>query len=108
MPLGVELALDIVDREIPLAQGHDQLARRVASLRGLRAVAHVAEEAFLQGLLTPELVAQDPKGPGGITKTAGDLCRGEAFDEIGAQGLVLTMEGVDGLEEEASLSRVKC
>ncbi|MCP4375326.1 MAG: hypothetical protein GY794_04010 [bacterium] len=51
----------------------------------------LTEKTFLPILRVPELVAQDPEGAGGITEALGGFRRGESFDEIGPQGLVLAM-----------------
>jgi hypothetical protein len=47
-----------------------------------------------------ELVAQDAKRAGGVAETGSDLVGGELFDQIGAEGFVLAVEGVLGGEEE--------
>ena len=47
-----------------------------------------------------ELVAEDAEPAGGITEALGGLGRRELFDEVGAQGLVLALEGLLGGEEE--------
>jgi len=49
-----------------------------------------------------QFVAEDPEASGGITKALGDLGGGESFDEEGAEGFVLPVDGVAGLEEEAA------
>jgi hypothetical protein len=66
------------------------------------------EKPFLPILPMAELVAQDAKGAGGVTKLLGGLSRGKAFDEIGPQGFVLALKGVDGLQEEAGFFEVCC
>jgi hypothetical protein len=90
--------LNIIDRQILLAHGEDQIAR--SSLFGLRARAalELAEEV---GLVSAEVVAQDAEGTGGVAETPGDLFSGELFDKISAQGLVLTLAGGGWVEEEA-------
>jgi len=47
-------------------------------------------------------MGQDAKATRSVAATAGGLGRGEALDEIGAEGFVLAMGGVPGLEEVAS------
>ena len=69
--------------------------------RGLWPVANLPEEALLQAVLMAELVTQNPEGTGGITEAARGLRGREALDEIGSQGLVLAMQGVDRNEEES-------
>jgi len=55
-----------------------------------------------------ELVTQNPEGTRGITEAACGLRRREALDEIGPQGLILAMEGVDRNEEESRLAGMNC
>jgi hypothetical protein len=55
-----------------------------------------------------KLVAKHSKGARRITEAAGGLRRGKPLDEIGTQGFVLAMEGVDGLEEKTGLLEVRC
>ena len=52
-----------------------------------------------------EAVAQDAEGGRGVAEGAGDLVGGAAFDEIGAQGLILALLGHRGLEEEGARVR---
>ena len=61
------------------------------------------EEELPVGVLA-ELMDQDTKPAGGVTAAAGGLGRSESLDEIGAQGFVLAVSGVLGLEEGASES----
>lgn len=69
---------DIVDRMILFAQRDNQgaggLGFRLSSGAGLA----LTEELEM---LAAELAAQDAKGAGGVTETAGDLVRGELFDK---------------------------
>ena len=53
----------------------------------------------LIGVVT-ELMAQDAEGARGIAETLRYLMGGEAFDEVGAQGLVLAVEGMLWGKEE--------
>ena len=66
------------------------------------------EKPFLPILPMAELVAQDAEGARGVTEPFGGLGRGQAFDEIGPQGFVLTVKGVDGVQEEAGFLEVSC
>ena len=91
MSLCLEFVLNIVDRKIFLTHGHDQLAYWVSGWRGLGSVVDLPEKTLLPILCLSELVAQDPEGAGGITEALGGFRRGDAFDEIGPQGLVLAM-----------------
>jgi hypothetical protein len=62
-------------------------------------VAGLAEEGAFVGAVT-ELMAQDAERTWRIAETGGDLVGGELFDEIGAEGFVLAVQGVLGSEEE--------
>jgi len=74
----------------------------------------VPDFVFLGGLLRPlggwkkeiaawilaEVVDQDAKASIRVPESFGGLLVAQALDEIGAEGLVLSMGGVGGLEEE--------
>jgi len=47
-----------------------------------------------------ELMDQDTKASFGVSEALCGLPVGQTFDEVGAKGLVLSMGGVGGLEEE--------
>ena len=55
-------------------------------------------------MIAAELVTKHPESTGGIAEAARRLGRRQAFDEIGSESLILAMQGVDRLEEEASLA----
>ena len=57
------------------------------------------------GLGAAEMMTQDAKRARGVAKAAGDISRGEAFDKVGTEGLVLALGGGSGLEEETGLGR---
>ena len=57
------------------------------------------------GLGAAEMMAQDAEGAGSVAKTARDVSRGKAIDEVGPEGLVLALGGGSGFEEEAGLGR---
>jgi len=61
------------------------------------------ERGALLGVVA-ELVAKDPQGVGGITEALGGLGSGQLFDKVGAQGLILAVEGGFRGEEEAGIS----
>ena len=46
-----------------------------------------------------ELMDQHPKAPLGVSEPFGCLLTAKAFDEVGPQGLVLSMSRIRGLEE---------
>ena len=48
----------------------------------------------------PEIMDQNAKASFRVSETFGGLPVAESIDEIGAKGLVLSMGGVGGLEEE--------
>jgi hypothetical protein len=66
----------------------------------MRAVLAFKEEV---GLEAAEMMTQNTKRAWGIAKAAGDVGRGNAFDEIGAEGLVLALGGGGWFEKESSL-----
>lgn len=94
-----QVAADVVDREILLAQRDDPIAQGIGFGRGLWSFGR-AEEEVTAGILA-KLVDQDAEAPWGIAEAAGGLFTGQSLDEIGAKGLVLTMGGVGGFKEEA-------
>ena len=47
-----------------------------------------------------ELMDQDAKAARGVTEAASGLDAGKTVDEEGAEGLVLTVGGVGGFEED--------
>ena len=100
LALLLEKFADLIGGMILFSQGHDQVPG--GGLLGLRlgTVPRVEEEGGV-GIAT-ELVAEDAEGAGGITEVGGDVGGGFLVDEIGAQGFVLTLFGMEGLEEEAA------
>ena len=52
-----------------------------------------------------ELVAQDPKRARRVAEAEGDLVGRAAFEEVGSEGLVLSVQRVFGSEEEAGRRR---
>jgi hypothetical protein len=81
------------------AQGNNQGSDGVGFGLSFWAGLALAEE--IKGLAA-ELAAQDSKGARAVAEPAGDLARGEVFDEKSAQGLVLALGYRLGFEEEAS------
>ena len=84
------------------AQGDDEGAGRIGFGLGFRARLALHEEIEV---MASELAAQNSKGTGGVAEAAGDLVRGEGFEEEGAQGFVLSLGSGLGLQKEASLGR---
>ena len=99
MPLVGQGAADVIDGEVLLPQGDDGVAEGIGLGRGLGPLGRRQEEGAA-GILA-ELVDQDTEAARGIAEAAGDLGAGEAIDEEGAEGLVLAVGGVGGLEEDA-------
>ena len=62
------------------------------------------EAALLIGIMA-ELVAEDAEGAGRVAEAAGDLQGRPAFDEVGAEGFVLSVQGIFGSEEEVCQRR---
>ena len=61
----------------------------------------VRHEELPSGALA-EAVDQDTEAAGAVSEPPGGLLGGQPLDEEGAEGLVLTMRGVDGLKEPAA------
>ncbi|MEK7755026.1 MAG: hypothetical protein AAB654_24075, partial [Acidobacteriota bacterium] len=90
---------DVVDGEVLLAQGDDLISQALGLGGGFRSFGRGEEELPLRFLA--ELVGQNAKASRGVTAAAGGLGGREPFDEVGAEGFVLAVGGVLGLEEEA-------
>ena len=82
-----------------MRQRDDPIAEGIGFGRSLWSFGR-AEEEVTSGILA-KLVDQDAEAPWGIAEAAGGLFTGQSLDEIGAKGLVLTMSGVGGFEEDA-------
>jgi hypothetical protein len=54
-----------------------------------------------------ELVAEDAEGPRRVAEAASDLVGGESLDEVGAEGLVLSLERRFGGQEEPRLGVIR-
>ena len=93
-----QIAADVIDREILFAQGDDAVAYGVGLGSGLGSFSRLEEEVA-SGILA-ELVDEDSEAPWGVTEAMRGLGAGEAIDEEGAEGFVLTVCCVGGLEEE--------
>ena len=100
VPGGGQLAADVVDGEVPLPHGDDQVADAIARGRRVRPLAGGREEGGALGGVMAELVAEDAEGPRGVAEAASDLVGGESLDEVGAEGLVLSLERRFGGQEE--------
>ena len=92
-----ENPFNVVDRVILFAQGDDELAGGILFGLRLGARSELAEEV---GLGLAEVVAKNAEGAWGIAEVFGDQRGREAFDEVGAKGLVLALSGGSGFEEK--------
>ena len=63
------------------------------------------QEEISAGIL-PELMTQHPEASRGTAQPSGGLRRGYTLHEIGPQGLVLSMGGVAGLQEDSGQIRL--
>jgi hypothetical protein len=95
-----QFALDVVDREVPFAQGHDEFAYPITGRSVTWPMLDRLKEAELLVGVLAELVAEDTKRAGRVAEAARDLLGRAAFEEVGAEGLVLSVQGVFGGEEE--------
>jgi hypothetical protein len=95
----IQDSADIIDGEVLFAEDNHLFSHRVCFRRGLGTFLR-REEEFSFGILA-ELVTEDPETAGGITKAAGSLGGGEAFDKVGPEGFILTVGGIGGFEKEA-------
>jgi len=102
---GGEFPLHIVDREIAFAHRHGQSANAVAGGGGLRSALRLPEEGGAFVGVVAELMAEDTKSALGVAETASDLDRGLLFDEEGAEGFVLALQGKCGRKEEMPICR---
>ena len=93
----LEEPADVIDGEVLLA-GLDNLLRAGVGLGGVLGAFGRGQEEGAVGVLA-EVVDQDAEAARGIAEAAGGLLGGESVDEEGAQGFVLAVGGVGGLEE---------
>jgi len=91
--------VNVVDRQVLLAQGDDHRPRRVFLGLDLRAPGSLGEE--LAYLAAAKGVAQHAEGPGRIAELSGRDRGGHALGEVGAQRFVLAVPRVRGLPEES-------
>jgi hypothetical protein len=99
--------LDVIDRQVLLAQSDGVLADALASRRALGAMLGSLEESGALGGLMAELMTEDAESAWGVIEAAGDLGRRQLIQKIGAAGFVLAVKGGFGSEEEWSLARVR-
>ena len=87
--LVTQVAADVVDREVLLAQRDDLIAEGIGFGSGSWPFSRGTEEVAT-GILA-ELMDQDAEAPRGIAEAAGCLVAGKSVDEVGAEGFVLAM-----------------
>jgi hypothetical protein len=92
--------IDVVDRKILFAQGHDHFAQRVLARSRWRALVRGKEE-LPAGILT-KVVTKDAEASRRVTEAAGGLGRRKIIDKVGSQGFILSMRGIRWLQEEPS------
>jgi len=100
LALVVENSLDVINGKVLLAGPNNLFAQGIGFGSLLRAFSRGKEER--PGEILSELVNQDAKAPRRIAKAAGGLPGGELVDEEGAQGFVLAVSRVGGLQEDLS------
>ena len=91
--------LDVIDRQVLLAQSNHLVAQRV-TLGGTVWSFGGGQEELALGVGT-ELMTQDAETAGGVAEAAGDFVGGQRLDEVGAQGFVLAVRGIPGPHEVA-------
>ena len=89
---------DIIDREVLLAQGNDFVPKPICFGSTLGSFGGRGKEVSM-GVLA-KLMTKDPEASLCIPKASSHLGRGDAFDEIGSQRLVLPVSGIGGFEED--------
>src|SRR6266508_6109417 len=95
----LEALADFINGVVLLAQLDDQVTGRRLLGLSLRTVSRGEKKG---GLGFPaKMVTEDMKGIEGIAKSPRHLFGGTAFEQVSAQGLVLTVFGQAGFEEEA-------
>ena len=89
---------DVVDRQILLAQANHLLAHPIPFRGDCRSFLRRSEERAVRMLA--KRMAEHTEAAGRVTEAACRLGGGESLDVVRAQGLVLAMGGVGGLEEK--------
>ncbi len=98
MALLAERIVDVVDRQVLLAQADDQRAGGILLGLHLRPARRVGEEVAL--LAVAEGVAQYPKGARSVSEASSGLRRRQAVREVGPQRLVLPVPRLLRLAKE--------
>lgn len=98
--LSLQGLADLVDGVVALAQSNDQVACSRLPRTCVRSRRRSNEEDGI-GIAT-EVMAEDAEGPGRVPEAVGHLRGGTPLDVLGAEGLVDTLSGVTGGEEETA------
>jgi len=96
--LVLKQALDVIDGEVLLTRLHDACAHGIRFRCLLRAFSR-RQEKGLAKVLT-KVVNQDAKTALRIAKAAGGILGRELVDKESAQGFVLAVGGIGGLQED--------
>jgi len=99
-----QFPLDVVDGEILLPHRDGQRPYPVPDRGRLRPVLERLKEAGALGGIVPELVTEDPEGPGGVAEAVRHDVGGGALDKEAAQRFVLPVKGCVGGEKEPGLA----
>jgi len=100
-----QLALDVINRQVLLAQGDGVLADAITSGRALGTMLGSLKESGAFGGLMAELMTEDAESAWGVMEAASDLGRRPLVQKIGAEGFVLAVKRGFGSEKELSLAR---
>jgi hypothetical protein len=98
IPLMGQVPADVIDGKVLLAQGDDLIAEWIGFGRDLGTFGRGQEEVT-SGILA-KLMNKNTKASRGVTKAASGLAAGQPLDEESAEGLVLTVGRVGGLEKD--------
>jgi len=99
LPALFQDAADIIDGAILFAKSNDLVPDGIGLGRSLGPLLRGEEEGTLWVLA--KLVGENTEASRGIPEATSDFSRRELIDEIGPQGFVLTMRGIDGFKKEA-------
>jgi hypothetical protein len=99
-----QVALNVIDRQVLLAQSDDEFPGAIAQRSVVRSGAKDLKESLAKVRVVSEAVTKDTKGARGIAKAVGDLSGGASIDKVSTEGLVLALlRGLGGGEEQRGL-----
>jgi len=99
LPTLFQDAADIIDGAILFAKSNDLVPDGIGFGRSLGSLLRGKEEGALWVLA--ELVGENTETSRGIPEATGDFGGRELIDEVGPEGFVSTVRGIDGFEKEA-------